>query len=135
MNAEEADAYYRALNRDNWDEGERGNGYVRRVAEFLRRSTEGELYPIIVVKRGKKGAAAFAGGNLYRARTLAVTSPAETTGAGDAFCAAFLAAWIRNKPIKDCAALGNRAAREVLDAPGTQVDRKKLAHLAKLLRP
>jgi sugar/nucleoside kinase (ribokinase family) len=102
------------------------------IVEFLTKMTANDIFPIIAVKRGKRGAAVFAGGHIYPASAIAVSS-AETTGAGDAFCAGFLAGWIRGRPIADCAALGNKTARTVLDSPGVRVDRKKLAGLVKSL--
>jgi sugar/nucleoside kinase (ribokinase family) len=74
----------------------------------------------------------FAGGTVHREGTFAI-KPRDTTGAGDAFCAAFLAAWIRGKTLGECAALGNKVAREVLTVPGTGINRKKIAALAKPL--
>jgi sugar/nucleoside kinase (ribokinase family) len=100
--------------------------------EFLKKMTVNDIFPIIAVKRGKRGAVVFADGHIYAASAIAVSS-AETTGAGDAFCAGFLAGWIRGRSIADCAALGNKTARTVLDSPGVRVDRKKLAGLAKSL--
>jgi sugar/nucleoside kinase (ribokinase family) len=54
-------------------------------------------------------------------------------GAGDAFCAAFLSAWIRGRSISECAALGNKVARKVLEAPGAAIKRDKLKSFARLL--
>lgn len=138
MNEGEAEAFYAALSGDSEAGPVPGafkkGRYLRRIYSFFKKMTGNELFPIIVVKRGKRGAVVFAGGGLYQAGTLAV-SPGETTGAGDAFCAAFLAAWIRNKPLYECALLGNRVAREILAVPGTRIDRKKLASLARTLNP
>jgi sugar/nucleoside kinase (ribokinase family) len=135
MNELEAEALYRTLTGEENDPAQPKQGrYLRRVYSFFKTMTGHELFPIIVVKRGKRGAVVFAGGSLYRADTLAI-NPTESTGAGDAFCAGFLTAWIRDKPLYECAALGNRVAREVLDVPGTRIDRKKLAALSKILKP
>jgi sugar/nucleoside kinase (ribokinase family) len=90
-------------------------------------------FPVIVVKLGQDGALCYSGGEIIRAGTQAVT-PVDTTGAGDAFCAGFLAAWTQNKSIGECAAYGNIAARTVLGAEGSQADKKALGILAKLLR-
>ncbi|MDR2103093.1 MAG: adenosine kinase [Treponema sp.] len=137
MNEEEALSFYLALNQaaeeDLRREGlEKQEWYTRNVFPFLKNLTRDELFPIIAVKLGPRGAVAFAGGAEFREETVPVI-PLETTGAGDAFCAAFLAAWIRNKSIAECAALGNRAAREILDVQGTQVNKKQFAHLSKIL--
>jgi sugar/nucleoside kinase (ribokinase family) len=146
MNEAEAEAFYEALGSPGNEAGEDygepfpligerrgGNPRLRRICSFFRTLTGANLFPIVVVKRGPRGAVVFAGGDVHRAETLPII-PLETTGAGDAFSAAFLAAWLRNRSLTDCAALGNRAAREVLDVPGTRIDPRRLAHLAKLLR-
>ena len=90
-------------------------------------------FPIIVVKLGQDGAICYSGGRITRAETQAVT-PVDATGAGDAFCAGFLAAWVKNKTPGECAAFGNMAAKTVLGAEGSQADKKALQTLAKLLR-
>jgi sugar/nucleoside kinase (ribokinase family) len=113
---------------------DRQEWYAQEVFPFLKNLTMNELFPIVVVKMGPRGAVAFAGGAVFREETVRVI-PLETTGAGDAFCAAFLAAWIRNKSIAECASLGNRAAREILDVKGTGINKKQLTHLAKMLPP
>jgi sugar/nucleoside kinase (ribokinase family) len=129
MNEEEADVFCRTLS--NGEEApETGSKRRLRVdVNMLKKMTAKDLFPVIVVKRGKRGAVVFAGGHIYSAPAIAVF-PAETTGAGDAFCAGFMAGWIRGKPLAECAALGNKTAREVLDSPGAAADREKLAPLA-----
>jgi sugar/nucleoside kinase (ribokinase family) len=135
MNEEEADAFCQALSNDVDGEGTPSGGSKRRLrvnVDQLKKMTDKDIFPVMVVKRGKRGAVVFAGGHIYSAPVIAV-HPAEATGAGDAFCAGFMAGWIRDKPLVECAALGNKTAREVLDSPGAGIDRKKLAHLAKSL--
>jgi len=90
-------------------------------------------FPIIVVKLGEKGALCYSGGKVFRAETQAVT-PAEATGAGDAFCAGFLSAWVKNQTPGECAAFGNMTARTVLGAEGSQADKKAIKALTALLR-
>jgi len=102
--------------------------------EFLTTFTAGELFPIAAVKLGSRGAVVYAGGAVYRAETIPVI-PVEATGAGDAFCAAFLAAWIRDRSLAECAALGNLAAREVLNVDGTAVDGRAFKALRRRLEP
>jgi sugar/nucleoside kinase (ribokinase family) len=70
---------------------------------------------VIVIKRGKDGAAVFTEGRRFIAETEKLL-PLDSTGAGDAFAGAFLAARIRGSPPAECAALGNKAARELLKA-------------------
>ena len=100
---------------------------------MLKCITEGEIFPVIVIKLGGRGAVVLAGGNIYRQETFTVI-PRNTVGAGDAFCAAFVAAWIRGRPILECAALGNRVAREILLVPGTKINAGKLKSFARQLR-
>ena len=92
---------------------------------FLKNNAD---FPIIVVKLGQGGAICYSGGKIIRAETQAVT-PVDATGAGDAFCAGFLAAWIKNKAPGECAAFGNMAAKTVLGAEGSQADKKALKTL------
>ncbi|MDR2782856.1 MAG: adenosine kinase [Treponema sp.] len=142
MNQEEADAFYRRVSGDTDNNEEKPAGFMdwlfaRRNPLPLKMQTffqklANDLFPVIAVKLGAKGAMVFAGGNVHREDTLAVI-PNETTGAGDAFCAAFLGAWLRDKSFGECASFGNKAAREVLDVDGTFVDRKKMSGIARLL--
>jgi sugar/nucleoside kinase (ribokinase family) len=143
MNQDEAEAFYRGLNHNLEDEDEeetasfmekllnRRNPLPQKVHTFLQKLV-GDLFPVIVVKLGAKGAVVFAGGKAHREDTLAII-PKETSGAGDAFCAAFLGAWLHSRSFSECATFGNKAAREVLDVNGTLVDRKKFAGLARIL--
>jgi ribokinase len=85
-----------------------------------RLGDKGRPFPVIAVKLGERGAAVYAGGKVFREKTDPVV-PREPTGAGDAFAGAFLAAWLRGGTAGACAALGNKTARAVLDAPGTSI--------------
>ena len=62
------------------------------------------------VKLAEKGAAIFSEGRLYRVETRPVKN-AETTGAGDAFAAGFLAALLQGKTPEQCGREGNFSAR------------------------
>jgi sugar/nucleoside kinase (ribokinase family) len=132
MNEEEADVFCRTLSRGEETPDAGSKRGLRVNVELLKKMTARDLFPVIVVKRGKRGAVVFAGGRIYSAPAIAISST-ETTGAGDAFCAGFMAGWIRGRPLAECAALGNKTAREVLDSPGTNIDRKKLLHLSRNL--
>ncbi|MDR1399825.1 MAG: adenosine kinase [Treponema sp.] len=141
MNEEEAEAFYYALNPvENNEESEIENSVFFEKKDmlppqrydFFKKQTAQDLFPVIVIKLGPKGALVFANGAVYREEALAVI-PLETTGAGDTFCAAFLAAWIRDKSLAECISLGNKVASQVLDVPGTHIDRQKLSQFAKTL--
>lgn len=105
-------------------------GEIHRIFRFLRDLTAEDIFPIVVVKQGARGSTVFAGGAVHRKTTPAII-PRNSVGAGDSFCAAFLAAWLRGKSLADCADLGNRVARETLDANGANADPQKLAQIVK----
>ena len=137
MNADEAIVFYdnirKSRPRGEATEHEKEALILKEICPVLKCITEGEIFPIIVIKLGGKGAVVLAGGNIYREETFTII-PHNTVGAGDAFCAAFLSAWIRRRSIQECAALGNRVAREILLVPGTNIEKGKLKSFAKQLR-
>ena len=117
MNEAEAHAFHKA------------QGFPGDLYGFFSSLTGGRSFPVFVVKLGERGAMCFAKGQIIHAETEAVV-PREVTGAGDAFCAGFLSAWVRNKSIPECADIGNRTARIVLDGMGTQADRDHFKKIA-----
>ncbi|MCL2174652.1 MAG: PfkB family carbohydrate kinase [Treponema sp.] len=141
MNADEAIVFSNTIKKvhvddidfSNLSEKEKETVILRDVSPLFKIITDGELFPIIVVKLGGRGAIVFAGGNMYHEDTFTITSR-DTVGAGDAFCAAFIAAWIRNKSILECASLGNKVAREILEVKGTHIQSGKLKKFAKILQ-
>jgi sugar/nucleoside kinase (ribokinase family) len=137
MNADEAIAFYRTLRKNEEDfeirgEREKADWIIREVCPVFQAMTGAELFPVIAVKLGSRGAVIVAGGAIYRAETFPMV-PRNSTGAGDAFCAAFLSGWIRGKSISESAALGNKVAREILEVPGTRINRRKLLPFKKNL--
>jgi len=138
MNADESIMFYNIIRKsssadESMSERDKEAFILREICPVLKCMTEGDIFPVIVIKLGGRGAVVLAGGNIHRAGTFTII-PRNTVGAGDAFCAAFLSAWIRGKPIRECAALGNKVAWEVLMVPGTNIEKEKLASFAKLLR-
>ncbi|MCL2478403.1 MAG: adenosine kinase [Treponema sp.] len=132
MNEDEARAFYRALSRSQ-ETLEDEEILSQNLMDLFSDFTSNDIFPILTVKLGIRGAVVFAGGNVIKEETIPVI-PLETTGAGDTFCAAFLAAWIKEKTLAECAALGNKAAREVLYVNGTQVDHRVFKNLGKQLK-
>lgn len=61
----------------------------------------GDHFAVAVVKLGAAGASAVAGGQIHRV-PAASSDVVDTTGAGDAFAAAFIAAWHRREPPAGC---------------------------------
>jgi sugar/nucleoside kinase (ribokinase family) len=138
MNADEAIAFFYRITKSSGEtvsgEREKETLILREVCPLLKIITQGELFPIIVIKLGSRGALVIAGGTVYQEETFAVLRPRDTMGAGDAFCAAFLAAWIRGGSLSSCAAAGNKVAREILEVPGTAIRADKLKSFTKQFR-
>jgi len=137
MNADESIVFYNTIRKGSdkievTDEREKETLILQEICPVLKCITEGEIFPVIVIKLGGRGAVVLAGGTVYREETFAII-PRNTVGAGDAFCAAFLTAWIRGKPIRECAAMGNKVARKILEVPGTRVKAEKLKSFARML--
>lgn len=128
MNEDEANSFCTTIDKSqNQEEVDPEERY-----KALKALTADNLFPIIVVKRGDQGALVFAGNDVHSAPTVA-TIAFDATGAGDAFAAAFLSAWLRNHSLSECAARGNRLAREVLKVPGTRLDYGRLKKAARSL--
>jgi fructokinase len=137
MNADESIVFYNTIRKGSditevTDEREKETLIVQEICPVLKYITEGEIFPVIVIKLGGRGAVVLAGGTIYREETFTII-PRNTVGAGDAFCAAFLTAWIRGKPIRECAVLGNKVARKILEVPGTRINAGKLKSFARML--
>jgi len=138
MNADETITFFNTVRKSrdeemNLSEKEKEALIMRDICPMLKIITDGELFPIVVVKLGGRGALVIAGGNVYREETFTIV-PGNTIGAGDAFCAAFISAWIRDKSLSECAVLGNKVAREILEVPGTHIKSGKLKSFAKILQ-
>jgi 2-dehydro-3-deoxygluconokinase len=69
----------------------------------------GRGVPVVAVKLGADGALGLSGGELYRGAPLRVHA-ADPIGAGDAFDAGFLAAWLQGGDLRTCVDDGNLAA-------------------------
>jgi ribokinase len=91
-----------------------------------------DLSPVAVIKRGRKGVVVLARDGRKRLRFEVATRPveaADSTGAGDAFDAGFLAGWLeaRHKGLSFAAALrrgavrGNRTALRHLSSPPAEL--------------
>jgi sugar/nucleoside kinase (ribokinase family) len=83
------------------------------MADFL-----GSCYDAVAVKLGADGAVCVMAG---AAPTRVAAAPAvvrDTTGAGDAFCAGFLAAWLGGAPPSAATTAGTRAAARAVPTLG-----------------
>src|SRR3984885_11547145 len=80
--------------------------------------------PLLVVKRGARGASAYAAGHRIDVPSLRV-DVIDTVGAGDTFDAGFLHQWVGKAPLERCIAYGNLAGGlSVTRAGGTEAFRE-----------
>jgi sugar/nucleoside kinase (ribokinase family) len=79
-------------------------------------------YPQVVIKLGAEGALFSANGRseCFRVPGLPVERIVDRTGAGDAFCAGLLPAWLDNKPPGEALASGCRLAARALGLVGAR---------------
>jgi sugar/nucleoside kinase (ribokinase family) len=82
-----------------------------------------ERYPLAVVKRGAAGCEAASGTRRWRAETPKAKA-VDTTGAGDAFVAGFLAAKLGDAPIEACLARAAAAGAAATQIIGGRPDAK-----------
>lgn len=81
----------------------------------VQAATLSARYAVLVTKDGADAARVHVRGALVAEATPAPITALDATGAGDAFAAGFLAAWLRGAPPQDCLAAGHDAgARAVL---------------------
>lgn len=81
--------------------------------------------PLVVMKRGAKGALARTGSETFEAKSREVTA-VDTIGAGDSFDAGFLHEFIRGAKIDDCLRYGNLAgALSTTRRGGTEAFRER----------
>ncbi len=92
----------------------------------------GELVPVPVIKLGAEGAMGLEDGRPIRIPPPEVI-PVDTTGAGDAFNAGFLWAYLRGEPVRLCLLAGNVCGALSTRAPGGATAfprlREVLAHM------
>lgn len=73
--------------------------------------------PLLVVKRGARGACAYSEGRKIDVPPLRV-EVIDSVGAGDSFDAGFLHQWIRKAPLETCVAYGNLTGSLSVTRPG-----------------
>ncbi|MDR7544255.1 MAG: carbohydrate kinase family protein [Armatimonadota bacterium] len=93
----------------------------------------GEMVPVAVIKLGAEGAIGIEDGRVARARPPEVT-PLDTTGAGDAFDAGFIWAYLRGESLARCLLAGNICGALSTRAPGGTAAFPRLRHLLRVLR-
>jgi 2-dehydro-3-deoxygluconokinase len=103
------------------------------VKATLKRLQDAGAGPI-TIKLGREGCLYAAGNKTFSVPAESVTRVVDTTAAGDAFNAAFLAAWLLGEREEDCCRAGNRLAARVIQHPGAIMPRNITPTLSELLR-
>jgi len=86
-----------------------------------------KLVPLVVVKRGRKGALAQRGSERFEVATEEVI-PVDSVGAGDSFDAGFLHEYVRGSELSKCMASGNLAGALSTTRPGGTEAFRDAAH-------
>ncbi|WFE76690.1 carbohydrate kinase family protein [Roseinatronobacter sp. S2] len=73
--------------------------------------------PLVVVKDGARGAYALSGGKMVQ-RPARAAHVVDTVGAGDAFNAGFIDAWLARRPLPECLDAGHAVAAAALGRHG-----------------
>jgi sugar/nucleoside kinase (ribokinase family) len=100
----------------NLDEGRALTG--KREPEHIMRCLL-ERFPVVALKMGAQGAMAGTRDTIVHQSALAVPV-VDTTGAGDAFAAAFAVTWLKQHDLASALHDGIRLAAEVIQAPGAR---------------
>jgi 2-dehydro-3-deoxygluconokinase len=98
----------------------------------------GRPHGTLVLKLGERGVIAAAGGDVVEVAADVVDAPVDPVGAGDAFDAGFIVAYLSGAPLRDALAMGAHVAARVVEMPGDHDGAPRVdqlpAHLAALLR-
>jgi fructokinase len=81
---------------------------------------------LFVLTRSERGSVISSKGELVVQQASHVDQVVDTTGAGDAYTAAFLHGWTNNKSLQECAELGSRCAAAVIQQVGGRVEKNFL---------
>lgn len=103
-------------------------GEVADALDFL-----GQRCPLVAIKLGPRGVVAlWQGVGLYRPGFE--IDPVDTTGAGDAFDAGFLDAWLRGLPLPDCLVWGNACGALAASGAGSDNSFQDAGEVAEMIR-
>ena len=91
-----------------------GTEDIGKITEFF----SGYGISVFGVKLGERGAYVTNFSEQWTAPSFYKGQPVDTTGAGDAFFAGFLAAWLREMPLPDCLGIASAQSASVLGAAG-----------------
>jgi 2-dehydro-3-deoxygluconokinase len=88
---------------------------------------------MIVIKLGAAGCLFSNGATVTRIAAAPVAMITDTTAAGDAFNAGFLAAWLRDHAAEDCCRAGNALAGAVIQHRGAIIPTSATPSFAQLM--
>ena len=77
---------------------------------------------LFVMTRSEKGSVVVQGDTRIVQTAKPIEQLVDTTGAGDAYAAAFLYGWANDKPLEECARLGTHGATSVIQQLGARID-------------
>ena len=77
---------------------------------------------LFVMTRSEKGSVIVEGATKIVQEANAIEQLIDTTGAGDAYAAAFLYGWANDKSLDECARLGTHVATSVIQQVGARID-------------
>ena len=87
-----------------------------KTSDFLAKLCE-----VSVVCMGKRGCFVHSGEEHFHFPAFVVDKPLDTTGAGDLFASGFLAGYLGNRPLQECALYGSLAGAAVIQVPGAEI--------------
>ncbi|MGB5344846.1 MAG: adenosine kinase [Woeseia sp.] len=85
--------------------------------------------PLYAVTRSEKGSVIFFKGDAVQQGALAVEKIVDTTGAGDAYTAGFLYAYVDERPLDVCARAGTLCATQVIQQVGARIEKNAMSGL------
>lgn len=85
-----------------------------------------EFGKLFVITRSEKGSVIVDGDRRLVQEAMPVRNVIDTTGAGDAYTAAFLYGLTNGKPLAECARLGTQCATGVIQKVGARIDKEML---------
>jgi sugar/nucleoside kinase (ribokinase family) len=77
---------------------------------------------LFAITRSAKGSVVVHDGEQFVQHASPVANVVDTTGAGDAWCAGFLHAWVRGESLAECARLGTFCATRVIRQVGARIE-------------
>ena len=94
---------------------------VDTLDEAIKRAAEYDC--VFAMTRSEKGSIIINGSETVVQDAYPVAEVVDTTGAGDAFAAAFLFGWVSGKSLQECANLGSFAGATVIQQVGARLEK------------